>query len=78
MSLLMWGMLIVADPAAATSAPSVPIVLPAKKAKPREICRVDPADTGSHIPRHLCMSAEQWEIRSEGRSEADLKSISTH
>lgn len=78
MLLLIWGLLIAADPVAVTPAPPFSPVLPAKKVKQRPICRTDPADTGSRMPRQLCMSAEQWESRAEGRSEADLRGAAGH
>lgn len=78
MSLLMWGLLIAADPVAVTAAPPSPSVLPAKKVRQRQICRIDPADTGSRMPRQLCLSAEQWENRADGRSEADLRGATGH
>jgi hypothetical protein len=44
----------IAMPASAQDAPA-----PAKAAKPKKICRVDPT-LGSMMPRYVCHSKEDW------------------
>jgi predicted secreted protein len=59
-----------ADPSAAAQAvadPSAVVapVAPVATAKPKEkkICRVDDADSGSHMIRRICLTAEEWQNR---------------
>jgi hypothetical protein len=55
---------------------AAPAAEPAKKAeKEKKICRVNPADTGSRMPRKLCLTQNEWNMRAKGKSAADLKTI---
>jgi predicted secreted protein len=44
-------------PAAAPAAP--PAAAPAKPKKEKKICRVDDADTGTHMVKRVCLTQEQ-------------------
>lgn len=42
---------------------------PAKPAKPKRICRVDPS-LGSVMPRYICHSKEEWAVIDKANQEA--------
>jgi len=44
--------------APATTAPAA--AAPQKPAKPKLICKREDADSGSHMSRRTCMTADQW------------------
>ncbi len=59
----------IADQPAATGATA-----PAKVAKPKKICREDPARTGSHMGGgRICKTAEQW--RELDQADADTSTV---
>ena len=57
-------------PAAAPVAP--PAVAPAKSKKEKKICRVDDADTGTHMVKRVCLTQEQWDAQ-RGRTVDEFK-----
>jgi hypothetical protein len=77
MSPLLFSVLLLAsDPSAAdASATSNPAeqAVPAKKEK--KICRIDPANTGSRMPKKFCLSQVEWEKHNAGRSAGDLETV---
>ena len=48
-------------PAAAPAAP--PAAAPAKPKKEKKICRVDDADTGTHMVKRVCLTQGQWDAQ---------------
>lgn len=70
MSLLVALLLASTQPAAAplpTAAPAVPAAA-AKPAKPKLICHVEEGDTGSHMTKRTCLTQQEWDARTQGRS----------
>jgi hypothetical protein len=52
---------------------------PARTAgKEKKICRVNPADTGSRMKKKLCLTQNEWDMRSKGRSAEDVKTLGAH
>ena len=49
-----------AAPTSATSAPA------AKPTKEKKVCKVDDADSGSHMARRVCLTADEWAQRGQG------------
>jgi predicted secreted protein len=45
------------------AAPVAPMAAAPAKAKQNKICRVDDADSGSHIVKRICLTAEEWQNR---------------
>jgi invasion protein IalB len=67
-----------AAPEAATAPvqESLPAAAPNEKAeKEKKICRVNPADTGSRMKKKLCLTQNEWDMRSKGRTVGDLKAV---
>jgi hypothetical protein len=46
--------------------------------KEKKICRVNPADTGSRMKKRLCLTQNEWDMRSKGRSAEDVKTLGAH
>lgn len=44
----------------------------ATAAKEKKICRVDPADTGTRLPKRLCRTQSEWNMQPKGRNAGDL------
>jgi hypothetical protein len=59
----------VQQPAAVPAAPAAAV--PEKPNKPKLICKREDADSGSHMSRRTCMTAEQW---NGGRAENSSRS----
>jgi predicted secreted protein len=64
------GMLLLASDPAATAPAAAPAPAPATapaavpaKVKEKKICKIDEADSGSHMTRRLCLTAEEWQKR---------------
>jgi hypothetical protein len=56
--------------APATTAPAA--AAPQKPAKPKLICKREDADSGSHMSRRTCMTAEQWDGHEVGTSRSGM------
>ncbi len=41
----------------------------------KKICKADPSYTGSRMRKKLCLTQAEWDIRSQGKSAADLKTM---
>ena len=64
------------QPQAAAPAPvAAPAVAPKKEKK---ICRVDDADSGSHMVKRVCLTAEEWQNRGQGMMSSSHSGISGH
>ena len=66
MSILLAALFLSAQPVA--SAPvatpaAPPAAVPAKPKKEKKICRVDDADTGTHMVKRVCLTQEQWDAQ---------------
>ena len=58
----------VVAPAPASAAPA-PVTTPppaAKPAKEKKICKVEDADSGSHMARRICLTQDEWAHRGQG------------
>lgn len=65
-----------AETASPTTQEAATTAQPVEKAeKSKKICGADPANTGSRMPRKLCLTEIEWEKRAAGRSAGDLKTI---
>ena len=71
MSLLFAALLLVSSPGTqpATSTQA------AKPAKEPKICKIDPARTGSHMQKRLCLTASEWEMKNQSKNAGDLKTM---
>ncbi|MGE5064164.1 MAG: hypothetical protein ACM3IG_08865 [Myxococcales bacterium] len=70
MSILLAALFLSAQPIAQASEapPAAPAsVVPAKPKKQKKICKVDDADTGTHMVKRICLTQEQWDAQ-RGRS----------
>jgi hypothetical protein len=74
MSLMLAALLLAADP---TPAPAKPAETP-KKASEKKICKVDPDQTGTRFRARICLTETEWEMRAQGKSGADLKTLGAH
>jgi hypothetical protein len=74
MSLMLAVLLLAADP---TPAPAEPAAKPAKVAE-KKICKVDPEQTGTRFRARICLTETEWEMRAQGKSGADLKTLGAH
>ena len=46
-----------------------------KSEKAEKICRVDKNQTGSRMRKKLCLTQTEWDLKAQGKSTADLKTI---
>jgi predicted secreted protein len=69
-----------ADPAATTStapAAAAPTAAPAPaKVKEKKICKVDDADSGSHMVRRICLTEQEWQQRGQGMTNSSRSGFS--
>jgi predicted secreted protein len=66
-----------ATPPAAPAAAQAPTPAPAAKpAKEKKICKADDADSGSHMVRRVCLTAEEWAQRGQGMINSSRSGIS--
>ena len=71
---LMFALMLVAEPAAATTeAPKVAEIQKPEKAK--KVCRDDLETTGSRMKKKICLTEAEWAKRDAGKSVGDLKTI---
>ena len=77
MSILLAALFLSAQPVAQApeAAPAAPAsVVPAKPKKEKKICKVDDADTGTHMVKRTCLTQEQWDARVQGRTVDEFNS----
>jgi hypothetical protein len=73
MSLFLAAFLLSAEPVVAPVAPQpAPAVKPKKEKK---ICKTDPVDTGSRMPKRTCLTQEQWDSRTRSVSSDEYGAI---
>ena len=60
MSFVVAALLLSAQVADQPAAVTPPVAAPAAPKKEKKICRVDDADSGSHMVRRICRTAEEW------------------
>ncbi|MBA3666465.1 MAG: hypothetical protein H0W65_01915 [Sphingomonas sp.] len=73
-SVLFSVLLLASDAAVATPAQPAPTAAQASTAESK-ICRPDPAYTGTRMRKRLCLTQNQWDLRGNGKSAGDLKTI---
>jgi hypothetical protein len=39
---------------------------PAKKVKQKKICKVQDAESGSHMSKRVCLTENEWELEAQG------------
>ena len=66
-----------AAPQAAVAQPTTAPVAAAPK-KEKKICRVDDADSGSHMVKRTCLTAEEWQNRAPAAMSSSHSGISGH
>lgn len=75
MSILLAALFLSAQPVAqapaAVPAPTSPVAAEKPK-KEKKICRVDDADTGTHMVKRVCLTQEQWDAQ-RGRTTDEFK-----
>ena len=64
------------QPAVAAPASAAPVAAAPKKEK--KICRVDDADSGSHMVKRTCLTAEEWQNRGPAAMSSSHSGISGH
>ena len=78
MSLFVVALLVsaqVADQPAAVAPPmTAPTAVGPKKEK--KICRIDDADSGSHMVKRICLTAEEWQNRGQGMTSSSHSGLS--
>jgi len=75
-SVLLFALLVTADPVVSTPAPSpLPAKTAAKAKKQRTVCRIPLQQTGTRMQRKISRTEIEWTLIEEGASEEDLKSI---
>jgi hypothetical protein len=70
----LFALLLIAEnstPSAATQ----PVEAAAQAEKEKKICKVDPNYTGSRMRKKLCLTEAEWDLKAQGKSAADLKTI---
>ena len=70
----LFALLLVADNSTATAA-AQPAEVAAPAEKEKKICKVDPSYTGSRMRKKLCLTEAEWDLKAQGKSAADLKTI---
>ncbi|MCL6697845.1 hypothetical protein LZ496_03475 [Sphingomonas sp. NSE70-1] len=70
----LFALLLVADNSASTEV-TQPAETAATAEKEKKICKVDPNYTGSRMRKKLCLTEAEWDLKSQGKSAADLKTI---
>ena len=73
--LLFSVLLLSSDTTAASPTASQPAEQAAPVKKEKKICKPDHTNTGSRMPKKLCMTAVEWEKHDSGRSAGDLKTL---
>jgi hypothetical protein len=53
-------------PAQPVAVAPAPATAPSAKAKEKKICKTDEADSGSHMTKRTCLTAEEWAQRGQG------------
>lgn len=69
------ALLALSDPAvaAAPAQPAQPVA--AKPVKERKICKVDENESTSRLRKRVCLTATEWDQRSQGVNTNDLKNM---
>ena len=69
----LFALLLIADNSTAPAAAQPAEV--AQAAKEKKICKNDPSYTGSRMRKKLCLTESEWDLKSQGKSADDLKTI---
>ena len=70
----LFALLLVAE-SPAPSTVTEPAETAAEAAKAKKICKVDPSYTGSRMRKKLCLTEAEWDLKAQGKSAAELKTI---
>lgn len=70
----LFALLLIADSSASTEV-TQPAEATASVEKEKKICKVDPNRTGSRMRKKLCLTEAEWDLKAQGKSAADLKTI---
>ena len=70
----LFALLIVAENPASTAA-AEPAGSAPQATKERKVCKADPNFTGSRMRKKICMTEAEWDLKAQGKSAADLKSM---
>lgn len=71
-------MLVSAQAAIAQPVAQAPVAAAPVKTKEKKICRVDDADSGSHMVKRICLTAEEWQNRGQGMANSSHSGFSGH
>lgn len=82
MPFLFIAALLAAEPAAQGAVlqptpPTAPAPAPAKPPKPKLICKTSIDDTGSRMVKRTCLTQQEWDSRTAGRSVDDMQTLPT-
>jgi hypothetical protein len=82
MMILLGAVLVLADPDVASPQAVSPVAAPAPATavKEKKICKNLDGDTGTHMSRRTCKTADEWGIidRDGGKSADDMKTMGAH
>lgn len=67
-------LLVAEEPAQATQAPASGAEAQSTKSE-KKICRTEDSGTGSRMRKKMCLTQTEWDLRAQGKSAADLKTI---
>ncbi len=70
----LFALLLVAENAAPTAV-TEPAETAAQEPKAKKICKADPNFTGSRMRKKLCLTEAEWDLKAQGKSASDLKSM---
>ena len=66
-------LLVVENPAQA--AVTQPADTAAQETKTKKICKADPNFTGSRMRKKICLTEAEWDLKAQGKSASDLKTM---
>ena len=69
----LFALMLIAQDSAPTPAPEATEVQ--KPEKEKKICRLDTNQTGSRMRKKLCLTQAEWDLKAQGKSAGDLKTI---
>jgi hypothetical protein len=75
MIILLAGLLVAADPAIAQQPVTPAPAATAPKVAEKKICKIDENESSSRLRKRVCMTASEWDMKAQGKSADDLKTI---
>ncbi len=67
-------LLVAEEPQQAAQAPAASTEAQSTKSE-KKICKTENSGTGSRMRKKMCLTQTEWDLRAEGKSAADLKTI---